>query len=84
MATYGDEIQAATAAQIKAEIAAIDWKQTDLAEKSGIPTSTLGRYLKGERDIPFPAFVNIAAALGMTYVELATRAQRRLDGKDAR
>lgn len=84
MANYGEEIQAATAAQIKAEIAAIDWKQTDLALKAGIPTSTLGRYLKGERDIPFPAFVNIAAALNMSYIELATRAQRRLDGKDAR
>lgn len=84
MATYGDEIQAATAAQIKAEIAAIDWKQVDLAKKAGIPTSTLGRYLKGERDIPFPAFVNIASALNLSYVELAARAQRRLDGKDAR
>lgn len=83
MATYGEKIQAAIAAQIKAEIAAIDWKQVDLAREANIPTSTLGRYLKGERDIPFPAFVDIAAALQMSYIELSSRAQRRLDGKDA-
>jgi len=83
METYGKDIQAAVAAQIKAEIAAAGWKHVDLAKAAGIPTSTLGRYLKGDRDIPFPAFVTIARALGIDYVELSARAQRRLDGKDA-
>jgi len=70
------------AVQIKAEMAARDWKQPELAKRSGIPTSTLHRYLTGDRDIPLPAFAEIANALGLTYLELAGRAQRRLDGED--
>jgi len=82
MGTYGNDIQSAIAVQIKAEMAARDWKQPDLARESGIPTSTLHRYLTGVRDIPLPAFAEIADALGLTYLELAGRAQRRLDGED--
>ena len=70
------------AVQIKAEMAACDWKQSDLANASGIPTSTLHRYLSGARDIPLPVFADIAQALGLSMIELATRAQRRLDGEN--
>jgi Predicted transcriptional regulators len=84
METYGERIQAAIAAQVRAEIAALGWKQADLANKAGVPTSTLGRYLKGERDIPFPTFAEMAHALGLSPHELASRAQRRLDGNDVR
>ena len=70
--------------QIKAEMAARDWKQPNLAEASGIPTSTLARYMNGSRDIPLPAFAEIAKALELSYFELAARAQRRLDGEDVR
>lgn len=82
MGTYGHDIQTAIAVQIKAEIAAKGWKQSDLAQRSGIPTSTLHRYLTGVRDIPLPAFAEIASALGISYLELAARAQRRLDGEN--
>jgi transcriptional regulator with XRE-family HTH domain len=82
MGTYGTDIQSAMAVQIKAEMAARDWKQSDLANASGIPTSTLHRYLSGARDIPLPAFAEIANALGMSMLELAARAQRRLDGEN--
>lgn len=82
MGTYGNDIQSAMAVQIKAEMAAKDWKQADLASASGIPTSTLSRYMKGERDIPLPVFADIAQALGLSMVELAIRAQRRLDAQD--
>lgn len=84
MGTYGTDIQAAITAQIKAEMAARDWKQPDLAQASGLATSTLHRYLAGARDIPMPVFVEIANALGLSMIELATRAQRRLDGEDVR
>lgn len=83
MGTYGNDIQAAMTVQIKAEMAARDWKQADLANASGIPTSTLHRYLSGARDIPLLAAGNIADALGMSIMELAARAQRRLDAQDA-
>jgi len=82
MGNYGAEIQSAMAVQIKAEMAARDWKQSDLAHASGIPTSTLHRYLSGQRDIPLPAFAEIAQALGLGVLELAARAQRRLDGEN--
>jgi len=82
MGTYGVDIQAAIATQIRAELAAKSWKQAELAKRAGIPTSTLARYLSGERDIPLPAFAEIANALDLTYIELAGRAQRRLDGEN--
>lgn len=81
MGTYGSDIQAAMIVQIKAEMAAKDWKQPNLAKASNIPTSTLARYMSGEREMPLPAFVEIASGLGLSYIELATRAQRRLDGE---
>ena len=82
MGTYGNDIQSAMAVQIKAEMAARDWKQSDLAHASSIPTSTLHRYLSGARDIPLPVFADIAKALGLSMLELAARAQRRLDGEN--
>lgn len=82
MENYGDKIQAAVISQINAEIAAAGMSKVELAKKAGIPNSTLARYLKGERDIPLPVFAGIADALGITYVELSARAQRRLEGKD--
>jgi transcriptional regulator with XRE-family HTH domain len=84
MGNYGSDIQAAIATQIKAEMAAKDWKQADLAKATGIIGSTLSRYLTAGRDIPLPAFVEIANALDLSIGELAQRAQRRLDAKNAK
>jgi len=82
MGTYGSEIQAAIATQIRAEMAAKGWKQAELAKRAGLNVSTLHRYLSGERDIPLPVFAEISNALDLTYIELAGRAQRRLDGEN--
>jgi len=82
MANYGEDIQTAIATQIKAEMAAKDWKQADLANASGIPTSTLHRYLSGARDIPLPVFAAIAQALNLSILELVARAERRLSGEN--
>lgn len=82
MGNYGTDIQSAIAIQIKAEMAAKDWKQSDLANASAIPTSTLHRYLSGSRDIPMPVFAEIAKALGLSMIELAQRAERRLNGEN--
>lgn len=84
MGTYGNDIQGAIIAQIRAEVAANGWGQADLAAKTRIPTSTLSRYLAKTkpRDMPLPAFAEIASALGLTVHELAARAQRRLDAQD--
>ena len=80
MGAFGKEAQSAITVQIKAEIAALDWRQSDLCNAIGIPTSTLSRYLSGARDIPIPVFAEIARALGLSIPELLARAQRRRDG----
>lgn len=82
MGNYGTEIQQAIAVQIKAEMAAKDWKQADLSKATGIVGSTLSRYLSAGRDIPLPVVVDISQALGLPIEELITRANRRLGGKN--
>lgn len=84
MGTYGKDIDAAMIVQIKAEMAARDWKQPELAKRSGISTSSMSRYMKGERGMKLKDLADIAEALELSYLELATRAQRRLDGEDVR
>lgn len=81
MGTYGADIQAAMMTQVKVEMAAIGWRQLDLAKAIGAPNSTLSRYLSGERDIPLPITVEIANALNISINDLAARAQARLDGQ---
>ena len=84
MGTYGHDIQSAMIEQINIEMEAKGWKQPELSKQSGISRSTLHRYMAGERDIPLPVFGAISEALGVTYAELATRAQALLDGKNVR
>ena len=80
MGNYGTDIQAAIVTQVKAEMAARDMKQKDMAAAIGMQTSTLSRYLSGERDIPMPVAFSMAAALDLSIVELVQRAERRLEG----
>lgn len=82
MGKYGNDIQAALVAQVKAEMGAQDMRQKDMAAKVGMQTSTLSRYLSGERDIPMPVVFSFADALGLSVIELVQRAERRLEGKD--
>ena len=82
MGKYGESIQKAIAIQIKAEMAAKDWKQADLSKATGIVGSTLSRYLSAGRDIPLPVFVDICEALGLPIGELIARANRRLTGEN--
>lgn len=84
MGTYGNDINAAMVVQLKAEMAAQDLKQNQLATKAGISTSAMSRYMSGERKMTVEDFGNIAEALGLSYWELASRAQRRLDGEEVR
>lgn len=84
MGNYGKEIAAAMIVQIKAEMSARDWNRQELAKRSGISTSSIYRYLDGERQMKLQDIADIADALDLSYLELATRAQRRLDGEDVR
>lgn len=82
MGTYGNDIQAALVKQVKAEMAAQDLRQKDMAARLGMQTSTLSRYLSGERDIPMPVAFGFADALGLSVIELVQRAERRLTGEN--
>ena len=83
---YGDRIQRAVRAQIRAEIAAYRPKmsQNEVARKAGMNQSTLSRYLSDEEDrgLPYSALSNIARALGLTPVIIAQRAEERLRGEE--
>ena len=87
MNTYGEHVQAAVAAEIRAERAAQSLSQSELAERAGIKQNTLSRYTTADdekrRDLPYVAFADIAHALGLTPRELAERAERRLDAQAA-
>ena len=82
MGNYGIDIQAALVTQVKAEMAAKDMKQKDMAAHLGMQTSTLSRYLSGERDIPMPVVFSMASALNLSIIELVQRAERRLEGNN--
>lgn len=82
MGNYGTDIQSALVTQVKAEMAARDMKQKDMAQRIGMQTSTLSRYLSGERDIPAPVLFSMAAALDLRIAELIERAERRLEGNN--
>ena len=66
-------------AQIRAEMAVLQWSQTDLAAKAGISRDTLGRYLRGTRTIPLDVFLGISGALGIEAHQLMARAEKRAE-----
>lgn len=82
MGNYGIDIQAALVTQVKAEMAAKDMKQKDMAARIGMQTSTLSRYLSGDRDLPAPVLFSMASALDLSITELIQRAERRLEGNN--
>lgn len=81
--TYGDRIQQAVAAELRAERGAQDVTFDVLAERTGMPKATLSRYFKGTRDIPMSALAAICDGLGLTVLAIIDRAQARLDKQDA-
>lgn len=78
MDTYGGELEAALARQIKVELAKRDMDQKDLAEAAKIERGTLNRYLKGHRSMPMPVFFRVAAALNVNPGELMERAESHI------
>lgn len=81
------ELNAAVSAEIRAESAAQGISSTELARLSGVPYSTLARYLTTDdakrRNIDIFVLAQVAAALGVTPAEIVTAASRRLEQSDA-
>lgn len=78
MNTYGEQLEAAVALQIKVELVERDMDQKDLAEAVGMERVTLNRYLKGHRSMPMPIFFRVAEALKLSPYELMERAEARI------
>lgn len=49
----------------------------ELGEKAGMEKMTAHRYLKGTRDIPYSKLWDLCAALGVSVVDVITRAEDR-------
>lgn len=84
MGNYGEQIERAVRAQIRAEIAAKGWIQADIARISGIHTSTLSRLLNDKEDRPLPMkfLGEVATALGLSPHVIAERAERRIHDEE--
>lgn len=78
-----DETQywAAIAKVIRMEMVANELTQADLAEQVGVGREAISDYLTGKRKMPFPTYVRIAGALGLTPAGLATIAETRLSAE---
>lgn len=79
MTEYGDRFNTAVAAELRAERARKGTTYAALIADTGIAQSTLQRYLKGERDIPLPAFQDLCLALGVSPRIIFERAEQAID-----
>ncbi|MDU5961999.1 MAG: helix-turn-helix transcriptional regulator [Dermabacter sp.] len=71
------------AAELRTQAALDRVQHKTLAELSGIPYSTLRRYLSGDRDIPVTSLIAICEALNVDPGLILQRATRRAE-EDAR
>lgn len=63
MHEYGDKINQAVAAELRAQRARVRISFDELTERTGYAKTTVFNYLNGKRDIPIPALANICQAL---------------------
>lgn len=78
MGFYKENLPTAVAEQLRAERAARQMSFKDLVAATGMAEQTLIRYFNGKRDIPLNQLAAIADALGLSPVELVTRATDRI------
>lgn len=68
----------AIATVIRMEMVANELTQADIAGRVGIGREAVSDYLTGKRKMPFPTYIRIADALGLTPAGLAELAETRL------
>lgn len=79
MTEYGDRFNEAVAAELRAERARKGSTYAEIIEATGIAQSTLQRYLKGERDIPVPAYMDLCRALQVDPRLIFERAEKAVE-----
>lgn len=72
-------LEKALTKQIRAEMAANNTPQGQLAKTIGISRGALNRYLQNHVSLPYSTIVDIADTLNITPTELIHRAEHRID-----
>lgn len=73
-----DELRLAVAATLRAERAAAQLTQQELADRSGLGYQTVMRLEKGERSPNVGQLAALCAVFGMSMSDLVERAEQRL------
>jgi len=73
-----DAYNEAVRVTIKVELTSRGWDRQDLADRSGLTYTTVGRVLRAERDLTMPYLRKLAGAFGWSAGELLTKAEDRL------
>lgn len=81
MGTYGDTFNAAVAAELRAERGRSQLTIDALVQATGLSKSAVLNYLNGKRDIPTPAFMELASALGADPRVIFDRAYEAIQDK---
>ncbi|MCW2286991.1 helix-turn-helix domain-containing protein [Leucobacter luti] len=79
MNDYGDLFAQAVAAELRAERARKGITLAQLVEESGIAQSSIQRYLKGTRDIPVSALIDICRVLTVSPRLIFERAENSVE-----
>lgn len=78
--TY-ESFSAAVIAQLNAELGAAGLSRAEVARNIGVDYKQLGRYLKGEREIPVKVLYAIVDELPIDEAKLFRRARERFDAR---
>lgn len=78
MTTYGDQVNQAVAAELRAQRARVGSTIDELVTATGLSKTSVLNYLNNKRDIPMPAFAELCRALRIDQVEIFRAAQKAL------
>ena len=79
MTEYGEQFNAAVAAELRAERARVGTSYDELVRLSGLAKSSVQRYLSGKRDIPLPALLDLCRALNISPRVIFDRAYESVE-----
>ncbi len=79
MGNYGDNFNAAVAAELRGERAKARITIDALVASTGYAKTTVLNYLNGKRDIPLPALAELCRALGVDPRTIFERAEQSVD-----
>ncbi|MGE9348686.1 helix-turn-helix domain-containing protein [Isoptericola variabilis] len=77
--TQVDALTSALADTLTAERSAARLTRGELAKRAGLSEVALGRYERGERDVPYKTLAQLAGALGYKPSELMAAAEARAE-----